>query len=238
MNNLLQKEYRFGFSAQLRTELWLAGGLKLLLITLGAGIIVPFLPTAFCVLYRFGLLVFLMVLPQVASIRAVRSGWNRYLRTLPHPEGRIVNARHLFYAMLLVFYIIWISVLYEATVFVHGDMIAPELDRILLMFGITCACLSTAVMLPFTLAAERFDKGWLTVFAWFPIFFISLSSGMMSVVGLTAASELTYSPALIRNGLLVIVLSQLLSWMISRIICVRHPRRKATQIKTEQKAAA
>ena len=73
MNNLLQKEYHFGFSALLRTELWLAGGLKLLLITLGAGIIVPFLPTAFCVLYRFGLLVFLMVLPQVASIRAVRS---------------------------------------------------------------------------------------------------------------------------------------------------------------------
>ena len=234
MNNLLRKEYHFGISALLRAELQLAGGLKLLLTVLGPGIVIPFLPPVFCKVYRLMLLLYLLLLPQIASIRSVKSGWNRYLRTLPHPESRIVNARHLFYVLLLACCIIWIFLLHIITNQLHGSLITPELDRLFLLYECTCTCLAAAVMLPFTTAAERFDKGWLSMLAWIPVFLISMSSCSISIVLLISDSELVFTPERFRNGLLVIVLSHLLSWILSRFICIRRLHRKPPQLRTER----
>ena len=226
MNDLLHKEYRIfdGFRAALRAELYLIGGWKRHWIAAAAGILAALLPFPVLVGYRIGLMLYLIFLPQGASLGAIKSGWNRYRRTLPHPAVRIVNARHLFYLLLTGFYVIWIPSLHTLSIIVH-DSVPVFLDSTELLFECAVLCCIMAVTLPFTLAAERFDKVWLLSLAWAAALLAAINTGVTSVFRLIIENPSAPTQKGILTGLLIVVLFQILSWLISRMICCGFKRK-------------
>ena len=144
--------------ALLRTEYMLSGGYITFCCALGCGILMPFLPGFFLLMYSSMLSVLLMILPQIISQMRMKSGLHRYSLVLPYSRRQTVHARYLFYLTLAAVVILWALLLYGLHALLHPNIEPVPQDTAILFLRIALLPIGLAVVLPLTLAAERFDK--------------------------------------------------------------------------------
>ena len=218
--------------ALLRTELYTAGGLRLLGIFFGIGLLTPFLPPYFLMIYAAVVVLMLPLAAEFSAVLRMRSRFDCYALNLPYRRTQIVDARYVFYLLTAAVFSVWIFVLDKLFFVVHADFeagfIRQEQSCVLLLIAALLTAL--AINLPFTVLAGRFGKPWmlsigicLTYFG-----FIQFFLGFMILRYITETHPVP-TAAETRNSALLLLLILTVSWLISRAaFCCGFKRKEAS----------